>query len=537
MNKFIAKKNETFSPACINMLLTQQPYYFTTQFCYSDLANNLCLAWNRNTVSCNTYCASFTGMTCTQAFNTPGSCQVGAITAQQPQPSCDSVQSNLLCQCGFAPGATQQNSMQLTLINDNLPYCPAYPNNWNISRRLNDQNDGYYGRTYKLLTLNVDYDEAKSDGSAKIVGLKSDWDIDDGTTDTYQSATPEMCTGLTSLIRPGDPPSKCSFGHRLNNNSVSSNCYGKIFGMNFNEASQKCAARGGQLAQVDTLAEFQSLLAFYVHDGVLSIGLHDTGGNNWKWDGSNTPVSNSWFNTTIPFQSNSWTDDCVRINFMQGRNHKPFLDTTSCISKNTYLCEGIPNPAIPGIGGDLLADEGGFCIWYYNKPSVSLPNDQTQFQNSELAHFLLYDQTKTTNKYIMLYNTLYGVGGIAGHPQNKANWDTLTRRKIGQNNDNPVFPSQAHNYSYHCTFSPTNFGISRIYSQQYSLERLYTGSAHQHCFCGYKYLGFLVDRCDCTRGGDQNDNCQSEHTQLLYTETFAATGEYVSCNNCYNQSP
>ena len=86
-------------------------------------------------------------------------------------------------------------------------------------------------------------------------------------------------------------------------------------------------------------------------------------------------------------------------------------------------------------------------------------------------------------------------------------------------------------------------------------------SAHQHCFCGYKYLGNLVDRCDCTRSGslpyihsyslihtyaytyihtyigDADNNCMEEHEKLLYEETYAETGEYVSCNNCNSDSP
>ena len=38
-----------------------------------------------------------------------------------------------------------------------------------------------------------------------------------------------------------------------------------------------------------------------------------------------------------------------------------------------------------------------------------------------------------------------------------------------------VFPPNSGNYSFHCHFSPTNFGVARIYSQQHMLQRLYTG--------------------------------------------------------------
>jgi hypothetical protein len=118
-----------------------------------------------------------------------------------------------------------------------------------------------------------------------------------------------------------------------------------------------------------------------------------------------------------------------------------------------------------------------------------------------------------------------------------ANWNSLTRRKVGMNVDSSVFPQAAYNYSYHCHFSPTNFGVARIYTQQHMLERLYTGSAHQHCFCGYKNLGYLMDRCDCTRSGEQSNSCLKEHEKLLYEETHKETGEYVKCNNCNDMSP
>ena len=547
MAAITAKRNESLSNACTNMMMTPQPYYSMRQICSSDLKNNMCTVRNINSVSCNTYCQSFPGMTCNQAFatdvgqgNTYYGCKASPITDSNPQPSCDAIAESLHCQCRFISG--QQSALQLTpLFSTNLPYCPAYPEELDITRqrRLDDGYDNYwYKRHYKKLTLQIDYDTVKSDGSPKISALNTSWDFNDWTTDSYRTGTPEMCTGLVSLIRPQDPPSKCSFGNRPYN-SASNNCDGKLYYMNFDEASQKCAARGGRLAKIDTYQKFQSMLSLFKHDHVLSIGLYDIGGQNWRWDGSSSiPVPLTWFNSTIPFVRNSWADNCVRINFFPGNDRAPYLDTTECKAKNTFLCEGIPNPVTPTVGGDLLADEGGFCIWYYNNPFQSLPVDQSgNFQNTELAHFLLYEQTKSTNKYIELYDKLYAIHGIQGHEENKPNWDNLTRRKMGLNNDNRVFPKEAHNYTYHCHFSPTNFGIARIYSQQHMLQRLYTGAAYKHCFCGYKNLGYLVDRCDCTRSGEQDNQCLTEHKTLLYKETYAQTGEYVSCNNCNNPSP
>eukprot|EP01036_Dinobryon_divergens_P033802 gene33802-43680_t len=288
-----------------------------------------------------------------------------------PYAHCDddlSVHTNTqICTCELQSGSS---ASIVPYFGSNLSYCPAYPK----------------------LTLDIDYDTTKADGSVK-----------------------------------------CSFGHRPYN-SAANNCYGKLYAMNFAEASSKCSARGGHLAKVDTIAELTALYDLFVNDYELSVGLSYIGERGWRWNGyEDVPVNMSSFNgnSTVPFKFHKnweWSyGDCVKLDFNK-------------------LGWG---------SGDLLADEGGFCIWYYDDPVISLPDDQSgNFRNTELAYFLLSD---------------------------------------------PNLMTKNSNYSFHCHFSPTNFGVARIYSQQHMLERLYTGSAHQHCFCGYKYLGNLVDRCDCTR--------------------------------------
>ena len=183
-------------------------------------------------------------------------------------------------------------------------------------------------------------------------------------TDSYNTGTPEMCTGLVSRIRKGDPESKCSFGNRPGN-SASNNCYGKLYKMTFEEASNKCAARGGNLAKLDTLAEFEAVTSMFVNDNELSIGLHDVSGNDWRWDGfPGEQVPSSWFGSTVPFVVDSWYDDCTTIDFNVNGVRSPHISTTSCSDKRTYLCES--KSVVVGnsiVGGDLLADEGGFCIW------------------------------------------------------------------------------------------------------------------------------------------------------------------------------
>lgn len=533
MVAFTKKAEEPICPACINIALHPAPFYRTYTICYNDLPGNTCFVYKQRYITCNQYCSSFPGMECIIASHA----YCGPLTSSTPQVSCDS--DAPYCMCGFVPGAIEQNKLVHDLFQSDHEYCPLYPDglvNNATRRKLDDYTDSYtYNRYYKLLTLKVDYDYEKADGSAKIVDSFSEWPWGN---DYYKTGTPEMCTGLESLIRPGDPAWKCSFGFRPYK-SAAYNCFGKLYGMNFAEASEKCSARGGHLAKIDTVEKFNAITSLFKFDTLLVIGLYDIGRNNYRWDGySNIPVNNSWF-STLPFvdlTQNAGTVDCMMIYFPP--DQPPFLTAINCQTKSTYLCEGKANPSTPWVGGDLLADEGGFCIWYYSDPTISLPDDQSgNFQNTELAHFLLYDTYKSTKKYRVLYDTIYPINNIPGHPENIANWQSLTRRKVGQNSDKPVFPPESHNYSFHCHFSPTNFGMSRIYSQQHMLERLYPGSVRQNCFCGYKYLGNLVDRCDCTRSGEQSNQCSTAHTKLLYDETYAETGEYVACNNCDNPGP
>ena len=48
---------------------------------------------------------------------------------------------------------------------------------------------------------------------------------------------------------------------------------------------------------------------------------------------------------------------------------------------------------------------------YYENPYISLPDDQSgNFQNTELAYFLLSDPNLMTKKYELLFDQLYELG-------------------------------------------------------------------------------------------------------------------------------
>ena len=552
MTTFEAKKDEPLSNACLNIMFTPQPYLTLRQVCTSSLSDNTCLISFPNSNTCTKYCTSYPGMECQNAYypNNWGSCNPD----DSREASCDNpvtTYDTVLCQCSFIPGASQQSNQILSLFPssyapNSLPYCPAYPSNtftdddimtFTTKRRLDAWQDQYqYGRSYKKVTLTIDYNAAKADGSAQVVNAETRWDTNDWSTDSYITGTPEMCTGVVSRIRPGDPTSKCSFGNRPRG-VASNSCYGKLYAMTYDEASNKCATRGGRLAKIDSVAKFQLVSSLYSNDYELSIGLKDQSGGDWRWDGSpNVKFSpSSVFNSSL-FRINSWYDDCTRIIFFQNNVRNPYLTTAACSDKRTYLCESIPKDAT--YGGDLLADEGGFCVWYYQNPVLALPDDQSgNFRNTELAYFNLYDPSLSSSKYLLINDELLPINDIPGQPFNKINFDSLTGRKFGRNSDSKIIPNYEYNSSFHCHFTPTNFGMTRIYNNQHMLQRLYTGSASQHCFCGYKNLGYLFDRCDCTRSGEQDNNCLTEQGKMLYEETYAQTKEYVRCNNCNNASP
>jgi hypothetical protein len=450
--------------------------------------------------------------------------------------TCDTVTTSdrLVCECGFVaenPAGTHLLTGPLFEVNEAVT-CPAYelsttPNNDGNLYHLNEAD-----RSYTTLTLTLDYDDEKADGSAKLAGVTSQHDLNDRDLDSYTTPHVEICDGYESLIREGDPADKCSFGHRT---GPDSNCYGKVHGLNFEEASKACFDRGGHLARFNDAAEFQAVVSTFKNQEFY-IGLRDYSGNEWRWDGDTSGEIVDPHSFDYAEFKESERNDCVRVKV--NRDGVATMDSRPCTVRTTYMCEGVTEEGASQ-GGDLLADEGGFCLWYVSDRDLYLPDDeQNGFRNTELAHFLQYHENRNSRYYVNLYDDLYSAS-VPGHAINEANWDDLTLQKVGIDSDEPLMDKSVSDDYFHCHFSPTNFGLSRIYFQQHMLERLYPGSLHKHCFCGYKHIGNLVSRCDCTRSGDRNGQCQTEHEKLLWEETYRETGQYVFCNNgnCNGQSP
>jgi len=422
--------------------------------------------------------------------------------------------------------------------------CPAYiystaRNNLNYTYQLNDNS-----RVYQKVTLTLGLD-----GGGRVTATKARASLDasDPNIDSYNTYNVEVCDGLESKLTATDPPEKCSFGHRL---SQYDNCYGKLE-MDYGSARAACSRRGGHLLKIDSETEYYNIRNLFPGQS-LGIGLHDENGLGLEWDGYPKckidplpmwaylePIHYTWEDNGCFYVDTTW-NKIIRF---------------SCNTTTNWICEArrpsenpiqVASPVCAGEalpqttkGGDLLADEGGFCLWYLKDQFLTLPDDESNgFHNTDLADWLAFTKSTSTNKYFMFeqYNRLYKAD-LDGHPKNAVNWDSLTygnvfgAQSVSVDPTVSVIPKAYENYDFHCHHSPTNFGISRIYLQQHMLERLYPGAFAKHCFCGIKHMGKLVTRCDCTLDGVRNSNCRKEHRQSLYEWTNRTNGALVYCND------
>jgi hypothetical protein len=308
--------------------------------------------------------------------------------------TCDAVttSNDLLCTCGFKTNAARATYFDMGPVFEKnaVRTCPVYEEGTNSEGNMYHTNEAE--RKYTMVDLTLDVDEVGS-GAASVTAVDVRPDYSNSDVDTYNTAHVEACDGFESQIREGDPEEKCSFGHRLDKTQ---NCYGKVYGQNFAEASAACAERGGHIVRIDDDAEYALLKEIFGNQR-FNVGLHDVGGRDWEWDGYSgvsaaDPMTNPYAPNTYPVLGTFEKEDCVSVELDNDRMIGKY-----CYERDTYMCEGIRDP-VTGMGGDLMADEGGFCLWYLDDPTLELPDDEDNgFTNTELAHFLLYDEDKRTS--------------------------------------------------------------------------------------------------------------------------------------------
>jgi hypothetical protein len=354
----------------------------------------------------------------------------------------------------------------------------------------------------------------------------------------------EMCHGKE--LRPPTSDTHCSVGSRMSKNS---SCLTRLEQLTYDEASSACNASGGHLVKVANLDEANELRKFA--DGKhVGIGLRDYGANDqWLFD-DNTSAA-----TVVQGLEQALTSDekggrrrrradlfrrdgCVYL--VSRRRKGPALRPMDCETKADWVCQGtLANPpnAVAGktsVKGDLMADEGAFCLWHFHEPIDILPNDEGKnFRNTDLQCHL---QTSSHKKNRCGFNPSSRRRGLMkerGNRKNGLNYP-VNGSVIGWTGSKAslhFLNLENSDDHFHCHYSPNNDGLLRVYAMQHMFDRTYSsGSMRKTCGCGYKYLGKLVSRCDCTRSGRADNRCAKWHREQLIEATNST--HPVRCNNC-----
>jgi len=345
--------------------------------------------------------------------------------------------------------------------------------------------------------------------------------------DFNEASSYEICNGMEQV--PLASPSECSYGNRVGNDP-SKPCLVKFEQRTFEQASEMCSARGGRLVNFGSVDELEEIRSFSSRRrSRLALGLHKTD-EGWKFDGSNADAADMANTLKTQYGNNNLLNNgCMRFQ----PNDK--LQQIGCDWYSDWICEGTLENKLNAdftATGDLMADEGAFCLWQTTELRDELPNDETGFRNTDLACPLQISSDKisqcaynsTTDKLIQQ----------RGHYSNKANYPVIgdsvgwTGSKAGMK-----FLEEADAYNdFHCHYTPENSGFLRMYALQHMYERNYVGAMKRTCGCGYKHMANLVSRCDCTRNGRQSNNCAKWHKKNLIRDTKSAP---VRCNNCNSE--
>jgi hypothetical protein len=370
-------------------------------------------------------------------------------------------------------------------------------------------------------------------------------DRDDTRGDFNSMSDYELCHGKE--LTPPTSDTHCSVGNRMGKGSP---CLTRLEQLTYDEAKSACKASGGHLAKVANLSEAEELRKFSDNKDV-GIGLRDYGANDdWRFDDySDEKISAASevqaFQQAFALDKNVRRADEFRLHgcvFLsrKGRGGAA-LRPMDCETKMDWVCQGtLANPpnGVAGPGGfavkeDLMADEGAFCLWHDHEPVDLLPNDEgTNFRNTDLQCHLQTSSRESRQCKFEPSSRRRGLqrqrgerghglnypvkGSVIGWGGSKANLNFLNL----ENSDD----------QFHCHYSPNNNGLLRVYAMQHMFDRIYSGSMRKTCGCGYKHLGQLVSRCDCTRSGRADNNCAKWHAKQLIEATNST--HPVRCNNC-----
>jgi hypothetical protein len=377
---------------------------------------------------------------------------------------------------------------------------------------------------FKRITLRLDLQDG-------VVQVDKREQFQEGTHDFNEASSYEICSGVEQV--PLASATECSYGNRINGNA-SNPCMVRIDQRTFKEASEMCSVRGGRLAHFDSVQKVEEIRAFSSRRrSWLGVGLHDAGSNMWRFDGSDEDATDFVASLTEHYGSDSFLyHGCVHLN-----GDHDILGTVRCTDKFDWICEGtlenrLSESASVVAAGDLMADEGAFCLWHYLEPRDELPNDEgANLANTDLDCSLQVSSERTPRcKYDSATDELVRQ---RGHYSNKANYPVLGA-SVGWTGSkaDAVFLGEEDAYDrFHCHFTPENSGFLRMYAFQHMFERSYPGAMKRTCGCGYKHMAGLVSRCDCTRSGRGNNNCATWHRQTLIRGTNSSP---VRCNNCDN---
>merc|ERR1712139_432982 len=99
-----------------------------------------------------------------------------------------------------------------------------------------------------------------------------------------------------------------------------------------------------------------------------------------------------------------------------------------CEAKSNWVCEGtLANPSTGkgtfDVQGDLMADEGAFCLWHSHEPVDQMPNDEgTNFRNTDLQCHLQVSSRERRQCEYKSSNRRRGLVTKRGDRDNEANY-------------------------------------------------------------------------------------------------------------------